>query len=205
MIYIFHGENQQQSRQELNKAIEKLNSTNFLRLDKKEIELEKINNFLNTTSFFENPKILVLSNFFSIHKSTLDKISHILKNCQEHIFIWQNKKLTPAQLKNFPHSQVSYFTASKTLFACVYSIKANNLKQFISLYRQTIKNEPFELLLYFIKNNLRKQLQTYSSLDQNKLKKAYLYLIELDYKNKTGRLSISEEIALERVIINLLQ
>ena len=205
MIHIFHGENQQQSRQELNKAIEKLNSTNFLRLNKKEIELEKINNFLNTASLFKNQKILILSNFFSIHKNTLDKISNILKNSKESIFIWQNKKLTSTQLKNFPHSQVRYFTAGKTLFACVYSIKPNNLKQFITLYRQTIKTEPFELLLYFIKNNLKKQLQTYSGLDQSKLKNAYLRLIELDYKNKTGKLSVSKEIALERIIINLLQ
>ncbi|RLC34245.1 hypothetical protein DRH14_03400 [Candidatus Shapirobacteria bacterium] len=205
MIHIFHGQNQFLSRQKLNQAIDKLNSPNFLKLDKKEIDLEKINNFLNTTSFFAEQKILILSNLFSLNKSQLDKIIPILKQSSENIFIWQNKKLNASQLKTFPQAQVSHFPLSQNMFKCIYAIKPGNLKQFNQLYQQVIDQEPFELFLYLVENSFRKQLQTYSKFVIPKLKQAYLQLIELDYHNKSGQLSSSKQSSLQRIIINLLK
>ena len=179
---------------------------NILRLDKKTTDIETINNFLNTTSLFQDKKILVIDSFFSIPKSKKRKQLELLLSSSKHqIFIWHAKKLTATQLKTFPKSKNFIFNLSSQLFSCVYSIKPGNLNNFLSLFNQIRDKEPFELLLHLIKQNLRKQLSTWSKLPTNKLKTAYLHLIELDYQSKTGKLVISKESALERIIINLLK
>ena len=207
MIFIFHGDNVKASRLSLNQALQRFKNSDILRLNQKEIEIGLINNFLNSPSLINLKKILVLSNFFSLHPSTRTKIAAILKNhppdCQ--VVIWHNKTLTATQLKTFPSARTQCFPLSKILFTCLSAIKPKNVQILIPLYQQLLQKEPYDLFLYLLKNNLRKQLQTYSALNKNKLKNTYLHLIELDYKNKTGKLSISKEITLERIIINLLQ
>ena len=206
MISIFHGNNNFQSRLNLNKQIDTFKTKNILRLDKKTIDTETINNFLNTTSFFQDQKILVIDGFFSIPKSKKrQQLEDILSSSDHQIFIWHSKKLTVSQLKTFPKAKASSFNLSNQLFSCVYSIKPDSLNNFLSLYKQIKNQEPFELILHLIKQNLRKQLVSWSNLPQDKLKTAYLHLIELDYQAKTGQLVISKESALERIIINLLK
>jgi len=206
MIKIYHGANNFLSRQSLDQQIDNINSQNIVRLDKKEIELVTINNFLNTISLFKDQKILVLDGFFSIPKSNKrTQIEKTLIGSNDQIFIWHGKKLTANQLKTFPQSKNFEFNLSSQLFACVYAIKPGNLNTFLSLFGQIRDQEPFELILYLIKQNLRKQLTGWSKLPTNKLKTAYLHLIELDFQSKTGQLVISKESALERIIINLLK
>ena len=206
MIQIYHGANNYLSRQSLNQQIDNINSQNTTRLDKREIELVIINNFLNTASFFQDKKILVLDGFFSIPKSNKRaQIEKTLIGSDDQIFIWHSKKLTASQLKIFSQSKNFEFNLSNQLFSCIYSIKPGNLNTFLSLFGQIKNREPFELILYLIKQNLRKQLASWSKLPSDKLKTAYLHLIELDYQSKTGQLVIPKESALERIIINLLK
>jgi len=206
MIQIYHGANNFLSRQSLDQQIDNINSKNIIRLDKREIELITVNNFLNTTSFFQDQKILVLNSFFSIPKSNKRApIEKTLTDSDNQIFIWHGKKLTTSQLKTFPQSKNFEFNLSSQLFSCIYSIKPGNLNTFLSLFSQIKDQEPFELILYLIKQNLRKQLTGWSKLSSDKLKTAYLHLIELDFQSKTGQLVISKESALERIIINLLK
>ncbi len=205
MISIFHGPNNYQSRKQLNLHIEKQLDRHTLRLNKKTIDIETINNFLNTISLLDQNNVLVLEDFFSIPTSSKrKKIEDILNKSQNQIFIWHTKKLTVSQLKTFPKAQLFEFNLSNLLFSCVYSIKPGNLKTFLSSYELIKDKEPFELILHLIKQNLRKQLTTSTPLDKNLLKKAYLNLIELDYQSKTGELSIDKSIALQRIIINLI-
>jgi hypothetical protein len=58
--------------------------------------------------------------------------------------------------------------------------------------------------LYWLKNHLRRQLTTYSRFNPKQLKSTYVQIIELDYQSKTGQLPIGKDIALERILINLL-
>ena len=206
MITIFHGENQLQSRTAYNTALESLTNTETLRLDHKESNPEIISNFLNTGSLFATPKAIALTNLFSVSKPSLDKITKILQKASNlSIYIWQDKKLNLTQLKSFPRAKVLYFALSKNLFTCLYAAKPHNLNQFIKLYRQTLETEPYDLFAYLLKNNLRKQLESTSKFPIESLKRAFLNLIELDFLNKSGQLTIPKEIALERIMINLLK
>lgn len=206
MIYIFHGDDQNQSRQAFNQAIDQKKNYDILRLDNKEINLDTLNSFINSQSLFSQPRIIAFSNFFSITKPILDKLLNIIKsNSNFDIYIWQDKTLNPTQIKTFPQPIIRYFPLDKKIFLCLNNLRPKNLNIFIPLYKQVIDKEPFELFLFFTKLNLRKQLTTYTKFNQELLKKTYIQTIELDYLIKTGQLNIPKEIALERIFINLMK
>lgn len=205
MIYIFHGDNVADSRSRFNQYLDSQTSADILRLDQKQIDLNNINNFLNGASFFSDQKILALTNPFSISKPILAKLIDIIQKTDTSVCLWQDKTLSAAQLKTFPKAQITLSRLNNVLFQCLNQIKPHNLKNFIPALNSAIKQDMFDLLLYLIKNNLRKQLVSYSRFDEAFLKNSYLQLIELDYQNKTGQLSTPKELALQRLMTNLLK
>ena len=205
MVYVFHGDNQKQSRQAFNQSIDDFKNTNILRLDKKQIDLETVNNFLNGTSLLGDIKTLVLANFFSLHPITQKKIAAIINtNKTANIIIWQNKKLTPAQAKLFPQSKVQAFSLPENIFTCLYSIKPKNFTKFSQNFSQIISQNLYDFFLYLLKNHIKKQIASFSPFSKKILIKTYLQLIWLDYQNKNGQLTTPKEIALERIIFNLI-
>jgi hypothetical protein len=141
---------------------------------------------------------------FSIPKATLDKLLAIIKTSDIDITIWQDKTLTLTQLKTFPKATVRLAKLDNKLFQCLNTIRPGNLKRFLESYDKVDK-AMYDLFLYLIKGNIRKQLIGPSNFNPQNLKAAYLQLIELDYQNKSGQLTISKEIALQRIMINLLR
>jgi len=194
MITIFHGDNQNASRNTFNNFLDTFKG-DVLRLDNKQVDLNKINNFLEGSTLFATNKILAITNFFSIPKANLDKLIKIFLQTKTDIAIWQDKKLNATQLKTFNSAKINLFPLPSTLFSCLNQIRPHNLKNFTQKYHETLKTVPFDLLFYMIKNQLKR----------HNYKKEYLQTIELDYQNKTGKLTIQKEIALERILINLLK
>ena len=206
MIYIFHGDDQNQSRQAFNLVLDQKQNYDILRLDNKEINLDTINGFINSQSLFANPRIVAITNLFSTPKPILDKLIKIIKsNPNFDTYIWQDKPLNITQTKVFSQSVNKLFPLDKVIFSCLNNLRPNNLSKFIPLYNQVLQKEPFELFLFWVKFNLRRQLTSYTKFDQKSLKNAYIQTIELDYQSKTGQLPISKEIALERIFINLMK
>ena len=206
MIYIFHGDDQYASRSAFNQQLDQQLNKDILRLDSKTANLDSINNFLNSSSLFASQKVLVITNLFSIPKAILDKIIKLIKDdSQNDIYIWQDKTLTPTQTKIFPQAKINHFPINKVLFSCLNQIRPKNISKFIPLYQKVIEQEPFELFLFFVKNNLRKQITSYSSFSKKDLQRTYLQLIELDFQSKNGQLAIPKEIALQRILINLIK
>ncbi len=204
MIYIFHGDNQLESRKAFSDFMDQNNDTDILRLDSKNIEFDKVNLFLQESSLFNTKKILSVSNLFSTNKSILDQINKLINQIENiDVLVWQDKTLTPTQLKTFKNAQIKNFPLDNKLFICLNSIKPKNISRVIPLYHQVIELGLYDLFLYFLKNNFRKQLTSYPKFDQQITKRFYLQLIDLDFKNKTGELTIPRELALERMITNL--
>lgn len=205
MIYILHGDNQQASRQAFNQLLSSFSNANLLRLDAKEVDFDQTHSFLQGTTLISGNKTLAISNFFSLSKSLLDKLKKLLLESQDlaNIILWQNKTLKAPQLKSFPKAKVELFRLDNNLFKCLNSVRPHQIKYCLPLYHQVIDSGLYDLFLYLLKNNLRKQLTSYTRFDPKTLKTSYLQLIELDFQNKTGQLSIPKEIALERILINL--
>lgn len=203
MINIFHGENQVSSR---NAFLEFINnySGDILRLDHKQIDINKINNFLMGQSFFQEQKMLTISNFFSIPKANLDKLINIFKKSDIEITIWQDKKLSDSQLKSLGKINNNIFNLDKNIFLLLKQIIPKNSQKFFIMYDEILKNEPFDLIFFWIKKNIRQQIKTYTRFDKNILKKNYLKLIDLDYHNKKGQLNTSREVLLKQILLELL-
>ncbi|HPD45173.1 MAG TPA: hypothetical protein PK131_03275 [Candidatus Woesebacteria bacterium] len=193
MIFLFHGDDLEKSRRAFNQIIDHF-SGETLRIDYHQINLDKINNFLEGASLLSESKMLALSNFFSLSPASQKKIAQIFNQTNTDIAIWQDKKLNPAALKIFPKAKINYFPLPNTLYACLNQIRPHNFKNFAAAYQAALKSVPFDLLFFMIKKTLR----------QNKYKDAYLQLIELDYQNKTGQLTINKEIALLQIMMTVL-
>ncbi len=205
MITIFHGDNPTASRTACLELVNTAKSGSVFQTDSKNIDLNQLNNFLSSGSLFEDAKTLVIDNFFSIPKANLDKLVKLINQNQCDVIIWQDKALNATQLKTFPQAKVQAFKADNQLFTCLNAIKPHNLNQFIKLYDQVVQKDLFDLFLYLLKGNLRRQLQTYSKFDQVQIKKIYLQLIELEFQYKTGQLSLPKDMALKRVLVPILR
>lgn len=206
MIYIFHGDNQFDSRAAFSQLLDQYQNADILKVDQKEITPETVNHFLQSNSLLSDKKVLAIANLFSVTKSNLDKIIKTINSSSEvDVLIWQDKKLNPTQLKTFPQAKVQGFSLDNHLFACLNSIKPKNLKVFIPLYQKVVQQNLYDLFLYLLKSNIRKQLTSYSRFNAAILKRTYLQLIELDFQNKSGQLAVDKESALERIIINLIK
>ena len=205
MITIFHGDNLAVSRTAFSQHLDQLKNYEILKLDSKTINPDQINNFLHGGSLFVGQKALAISNFFSIPKANLDKLIKLIISSDIDIVLWQDKPHNATQLKTFPKPDIHQYKADNQLYSCLNALKPKNLKLFIPLYEQVIKQDLFDLFLYLLKGSLRRQLQTYSKFNQTVLLKTYLQLIELEYQYKTGQLSLPKELALKRVLVAILK
>ena len=194
---IIHGENTKNSREFLINLVESSKNHDILSLDSKQFDIDQINLFLNTIGLIDLPKLLILEHFFSSPKATQDKILKIFAqtNCQ--VIIWEEKNLTATQLKVFPKAKIEKFNPDTSVFSCLNQIRTHNLKNFDSAYQKMLTNNQFDLFLYLLKGNLRRQVNSPT------YKKVYLQIIELEYQYKTGQLVISPSIALFRALLPL--
>lgn len=196
MIYIFHGDNIKDSRQQLLSAIPQSPTQNLLHLDSKNLDPNQINNFIFGPSLFGDQKILWIDNLFSAPKPIFTQLTNQLTQADFNVYLWQDKNLTPTQLKNFPQAKVSTFKPDNAIFKCLYSIKPKNTKTCLNYYQKVIQQEYYDLFLYLLKNHLRKNLNTHTT-------PFYLKLINLDFQNKSGQLPLPREIALEQILVQL--
>jgi len=206
MILIFHGDNQEASLTALDAYINSKPNSLLYRFDNKDIDPNSLNLILNSTSLLgEENKVVILSNLFSCSKPIFDKISPLLNSSSCEILIWQDKLLTATQLKSFPQAKVNTYKADNHLYLCLNSISPKNIKAFTTNYQKVISQNLFDLFLYMLKGNFRRQLSTYSKFAPSSLKTAYLQTIEVEYLYKSGQLTLPKDIALQRIILNLIK
>jgi len=206
MILIFHGDNPQASLTATDTYINSKADSLIYRIDNKDIDPNNLNLILNSTSLLgEENKIIILSNFFSCSKPIFDKTSLLLKQSSCEIIIWQDKLLTATQLKTFPQAKVNTYKADNHLYLCLNSVIPKNIKAFTTNYQKVISQNLFDLFLYMLNGNFRRQLGTYSKFSPSSLKTAYLQTIEVEYLYKSGQLTLPKDIALQRIILNLIK
>ncbi len=205
MITIFHGTNPVQSRQAFFDFLGQFSPSSIIRFDSKSVEFNQINNYLNGGALFPEENVLAIDNFFSTNKTVLDKLVSILSKSEINIVIWQDKALTAAQIKIFPGAKINFFKSDNQIFSCLNSIKPGNLNSFNRYYDLIVSQGLFDLFLYLLKGNLRRQLISSSKYQPSLVQKIYLQTIELEFQYKTGQLSFAKEIALKRVLLPLVR
>jgi len=205
VIYIFHGDHNAQSYTAFCERLNNYDKHEKFHQSGKNIDPDSLDNFLNTPSLFSETKVVILDNPFSLLKPPFDKIVKLINSHPDFDYLlWQDKKIEAAKLKLFPQAKIEIFTLPETLFTCLNAIRPKNKADFSKKYQQLMTTFPLELALFWFKNTLRRQLTTYSKFSENNLKKAYLDLIELDKASKNGTLTQPKDMAIERIILSLL-
>lgn len=205
VIYIFHGNHTLQSYNEFSQLLNNYKLHEKFHQSSKNLDIDSFNRFLNTPSLFSEIKVVIIENLFSLLKAQLDPLAKLINSHPDFDYLfWQDKKIDATKLKLFPRSTVKFFVLPEVLFSTLDSIKPQNKNDFSKKYQNLILTLPFELILFWFKNHLRRQLTTYSKFSPSLLREAYLNLIELDYRSKTGKLLQSKENSLERVILSLI-
>ncbi len=216
MIYLLHGEDQFQSRQNFYRILEKIKTddTQLLKLSFPKIDPDQVDNFINTSSLFENKKIILFQGLFSLPIKKLDSVINLINQNQAvNVLIWESKTITPGKLKKLENPKILHFVVPKTIFKFLDSLKPKNAQYTLKLFASTLETQAPELINYFLKEHLRllimareknfSKINKFPSWRQSKLinqasfftsqslKNFYNQLVNMEYKQKTGKLDSS--------------
>jgi len=216
MISVFHGNDNFKSRQNLLAAtavFERLN-----RFSPKEITSENLAK-LTGSLFKKQNEAIVFENFFSLPAASLKKILPDVEKIEKDfpLFFWEEKELTPAKLNLLGKElKAVNFKTPALIFKFLDSLNPDNLKPPLYFFHELSKDQPAELIFFMLLRRIRELLAVKTDTNLIKgapwqksrliaqakpfaladLKKIYLNLIELDWRNKTGQLGISLESAM---------
>lgn len=227
MIYYYCGENIFLSRQRLFQAIDQLKTKNsparVIKIEKENFEKEKYQQLLSGQNLLGEKIIALIENFSSFPAKRKKELSDLLLKIKGvEIFIWENKyKQLPERLIKHPDGFKEFrFPQPKTIFRLGDLIYPGNQKVFLPILAKLLEKQPPELIYFFLKRHFhllflylttphslkipiwrKKKLAIQSGkFPPEKLCPFYRQLIELDYKNKSGKLQMGFEFAL----VNLL-
>jgi len=168
-------------------------------------------------SFFPETNIYLINQLKSFSPKDKEVLFSFLSTKKMVIF-WDKEKtsLTVTLKKHFPQLKTFYFPQPKIIFKLLESIFPGNQSIFLPLFQKVVKEQPLELVFYFLKkhchqllvispkSNLppwqkKKLLSQKEKFPEEKLISFYSQLITLEYKNRKGEIS-----DLELALVNLL-
>ena len=228
MKYLFHGDNQSQSRLEMFQLVDKWkaagDSVNYY--DGLRITLPEIKNALLTTELF-NTSNIVIENLLSRPISNIKKeLLQVVSNYQgkKELIFWEKKEITKAQIKNLGNDlNQKLFKIPTVIFKFLDSVYPGNLQSSLSLHHQCLKvnEEGFifimlsrhlsELfiaksgdtskLIPFKRSGLISQANRFT---KSQLLNFHTQLLSIDQKVKTGKTQLSYSCQLDLLLTTLL-
>ena len=195
MISIFHGDDIIKSRQAFLSSLPNRTTSEVLHLSRQQLDANKVNNFLFGPTLFALPKSLAIDGFFGLSAPQIKTFSTLISASADdtNILLWQDKKLSAAQLKVFPTAKVSHFPASNLIFSAIRLLQYRQKDKFFPLHQQILDSEPFELYYFFLKRHFRTNDP-----------RLYSQMIENEYLHKSGLLSTPLPTVLTQLLLDYL-
>jgi len=219
MITIIHGSDTASSRKYFMDEKERLAQS--ILIDGQNSTLTDLVQIFEGGELFAENKNFFIEQLLSKRKKgrELDQIlENIHKNGdQNNIYIWEDKEVTPANIKSFKNPVIKTFKLHQTLFLFLENIKPKNGKTLIKLFHETIIGSDPEMVFFMIVRQIRSLLalseaqpQGLNTIDEVKrmapwqkskmqsqadffeideLKNLYSKLFEIEKELKTGGLS----------------
>jgi len=220
MIYLFCGDDNFKSRQAFNCKLEKYQK--LFRLQSQEINDEILISLNQGLFDQEIKKAIVIESFFSIRGKKLKSIAQKLTEIQEEsdVLIWEPKTITPAKIKLLgKNCQVLTSKIPPNIFYFLDEVGFEDKASIIRKLHLAFKTHPPELITYLLEKRLKDMLvakvdprllrmapwqkskigSQVKNLGLEQIKKMYLKLVDIDYRNKTGQLGN----CLKNVLINI--
>ncbi len=221
MVQIIHGEDSASSRKYLNE----LNLANFKRFDAISADLDDLRQVLKGKSLFSKSEDILIENLFSKKAKNFDEIVELINSSLANIVIYESKEVGQRNISLFPKSKADSFKLPQTLFSFLDGIYPGNGRA-LSLFNQALSGTELEILTFMIIRHIRLMLGvlTGSKIEEvqrlvswqrdklsrqarqfglEKLKKAHHELFEMDYKSKSGGLSLPLKETIDIWLTNL--
>lgn len=225
MIYLFHGDDQSGSRNNLFEQKKKY--TDFRELNGDKLLPKDLESTLGTESLFGNETILIENLFSRLRSKDKDACIQQLISYQgeRDILIWEKKALTKLTTNNLPKTWVVKESKPPALlFTFLDSLTPNNSVQALKLYHQLLamNHEPgfvFIMLARHVSSLIQAKTATTlklppwqigklkaqaNSWDTAQLLRFYNSLYELDKKIKTGNTKLDLGSQLDILLLQVL-
>ncbi len=209
-MIIFHGDDGITSYQKLSELIEnyKASGREVVYLDGPTLDPTHLRQ-LTSVGLFGSDKVLVIKNLLSNQKSkSKELLVDILSQVTDtEVILYESKKLSDTNLKQFPKAKVSSFAVSQVIFKFLDLLRPGNYRNILTGWNRlvTLKHEP-EYVFAMIVRQIRLLIQAKSGPSYLKLapypKKMFLdqavtydlshlldlheQLYQIDKKIKTG-------------------
>jgi len=227
MVFYFHGDNLVASRQQLNSLKSKFLAQNpngrIIILTNKEFDPVALKSKLVNLSLLDNKYLYFIENLKKFNPAQKKKLYAILSKAKKEIIFWDNQatNLFKEVKQHFPSAQLLAFPQPKLTFKFLELVYPGNQKAFLPMWEKLLKQQPLELVFYFLKkqcHNLitassqsssltgwqkNKLLAQRKKFPLNQLVSFYLNLIELEYHYKTGQLVTQLQIPLANLLCTL--
>lgn len=201
MLILIHGDHQVKVRQELQNQIARAKQAGFVdivTLDGKGCSLTDIIQATESQSLFGTPtRLTIIENLYRRRSKTeLAEIIDYLSTCppDQNLLLWDDKTLTAAQLKTLVNFQKIVAPLPKVIFKLTDAFTPHaNLPGLLKLLEAACSADSAELVLIMLARQLRLMLQKKargSGFPDPRAVELHHQLAEIDYKNKSGRLSL---------------
>lgn len=226
MRMLIHGDNLVQSRIYLNKSIDSLREStpDIIRLEGKKTTLTQLIQATESSSLFSQDKLIVVENLYKHSSKNVQKnlITQLSADYPDnlHLIVWEQKRLTPSQIKKFKNFDVKEFKTSAVVFKFLDCLTPNQTHQNLNFYKKAVNQDSTEFIFYMLTNRVRDLItidknqrlapwqksrlkSQKAKFTQNNLLELHAQLFELDWKMKTGQTILNMKKELEIILVSI--
>ncbi len=227
MIFLIHGDNPKLIKQKLDQLIDRFKTQDkkTIRIEAKKLPEFNVKQIISEKNLFGEESILVVSGCASLSPKEFKNLVAQLTTAKKEAIFWNNGEIKgKTVLSLFSPQNIFNFPAPKIIFKFLESIGQNNKKPIVLLLDETFKKEPEGLILYWLKRHFRelflcainsplidkipgwkkKKLENQlKNLSSTKAINFYQELIEIEFRQKTGRLPEGLKTAIANSVLTL--
>lgn len=230
LVNFIHGDNQVLSRNKLLELIKQANLSKkeIVSLDGLKITLNQLIVALESSSLFDQEKLIIIENLFSRPSSKeKDLIVKYLKKekIDPKMIIWEKKEISGTTTRWLPKDWHFFlFKTQANIFKFLDSVKINNNKMILFWLHEALKKDEPQMIFYFLCRRVReliialdlgskglkgapwqigKLINQAKCFNLDQLKGLYSKLLKIDIDIKTGRSLMSLPCALDFLMVNL--
>ena len=221
MFHLFHGENVDASRKELQAWREKYVEREVIILSGKSNSFTDLVQAAESGSLFQKDKLVLAENFFASKKIEAKALLTWLKRLPTttEIIFWEEKELSKTLLNLFPKTtDIALFRFEKSVFSFLESLRPGITSDLVANFDYCLQTAPSELVFSLLVRQLRYLIMVKdatASIDLSpwqlgkfrrqaeiftltQLLTLYRKLLQIDVKIKTGQtpFTLAEEIRL---------
>lgn len=162
-VLILHGDNPVVSRNRLVAVLNqaKTQEKDIVRLTAKGLTLEQLQQALRQESLFHTSSLVIIEELHSLPRSKQkDQLIETVAAAEGEIVLWENKTLTPTQLKKFPKAKVELSKLSKSVFAWADALGTQlPLPKQLHLLESALEQDEAELCFAMLIRQIRLLIQ----------------------------------------------